>query len=160
MRTIGRLGRPERGSIELSLSSRVFAQADQPSLAKLRRSWKITSVPRSPATPVPRSRACRDFTVCRRNQLWVAGITYVRAMVSLFYLAMVLDLFVAALHRVDGESDSLRTQLVLAVLEMAVHHRDTGSFAVHPANQPPSSGYCRLRLVCGGTFTIVKSARR
>jgi putative transposase len=55
-------------------------------------------------------------------------------MVGLFYLAMVLDVFS---RRITGwmMSGSLRTELVLAALEMAVHHRDTGPFAVHTADQ-------------------------
>jgi putative transposase len=90
-------------------------------------------VPREPATPVP-DLVCRDFTAQRPNQLWVADITHVRTMVALFYLAMVLDVFS---RRIVGwmMSDSLRTQLVLAALEMAVHRRDTGPFAVHAADQ-------------------------
>jgi putative transposase len=101
--------------------------------AYLRRGWKTTTVPREPATPVP-DLVCRDFTAGRHNQLWVADITYVRTMVGLFYLAMVLDVFS---RRITGwmMGDSLRTQLVLAALDMAVHHRDTGSFAVHAANE-------------------------
>jgi len=55
-------------------------------------------------------------------------------MVGLFYLAMVLDVFS---RRITGwmMSASLRTELVLAALEMAVHHRDTGPFAVGTANK-------------------------
>ena len=102
--------------------------------AYLRRGWKTTTVPGAPATPVP-DLVDRDFTACRPNQLWVADITYVRTMVGLFYLAMVLDVFS---RRIIGwmMSASLRTELVLAALEMAVHHRDTGLFAVHAANEP------------------------
>jgi putative transposase len=101
--------------------------------AYLRRGWKTTTVPREPPTPVP-DLVCRDFTAARPNQLWVADITYVRTMVGLFYLAMVLDVFS---RRITGwmMSDSLRTELVLAALEMAVHHRDTGPFAPDIANE-------------------------
>jgi putative transposase len=55
-------------------------------------------------------------------------------MVGLFYLAMVLDVFS---RRITGwmMGDTLRTELVLAALEMAVHHRDTGPFAVDTADQ-------------------------
>ena len=101
--------------------------------AYLRRGWKTTTVPREPATPVP-DLVCRDFTAGRPNQLWVADITYVRTMVGLFYLAMVLDVFS---RRITGwmMSGSLRTELVLAALEMAVHHRDTGPFAGDTADE-------------------------
>jgi putative transposase len=96
--------------------------------AYLRRGWKTTTVRGAPpATPVP-DLVDRDFTAARPNQLWVADITYVRTMVGLFYLAMVLDVFS---RRIIGwmMTDTLRTELVLAALEMAVHHRDTGPFA-------------------------------
>jgi putative transposase len=101
--------------------------------AYLRRGWKTTTVRREPVTPVP-DLVCRNFTADRPNQLWVADITYVRTMVGLFYLAMVLDVFS---RRITGwmMSASLRTELVLAALEMAVHHRDTGPFAGHTANE-------------------------
>jgi hypothetical protein len=96
--------------------------------AYLRRGWKITTVPGVPATPAP-DLVDRDFTATRPNQLWVADVTYVRTMVGFFYLAMVLDVFS---RRLIGwmMADTLRTELVLAALEMAVHHRDTGPFAV------------------------------
>ena len=74
---------------------------------------------------------CRDFTAAGPNQLWVAYITYVRTMVGSFYLAMVLDVFS---RRLTGwmMTGTLRTELVLAALEMAVHHRDTGPFRRPP----------------------------
>ena len=101
--------------------------------AYLRRGWKITTRPGEPATPVP-DLVDRDFTADRPNKLWVADITYVRTMVGLFYLAMVLDVFS---RRLIGwmMTDTLRTELVLAALEMAVHHRDTGPFAVDTAEE-------------------------
>jgi transposase InsO family protein len=60
--------------------------------------------------------------------------TYVRPIVGLFYLAMGLDVFS---RRITGwmMSESLRTELVLAALEMAVHHRDTGTFVVDTADE-------------------------
>ena len=102
--------------------------------AYLRRGWKITTVPGQPATPVP-DLVDRDFTAARPNQLWVADITYVRTMVGLFYLAMVLDVFS---RRLVGwmMGDTLRTELVLAALEMAVHHRDTGPFPAAATTEP------------------------
>jgi putative transposase len=102
--------------------------------AYLRRGWKITTQSGQPAIPVP-DLVDRDFTAARPNQLWVADITYVRTMVGLFYLAMVLDVFS---RRIIGwmMTDTLRTELVLAALEMAVHHRDTGPFAATTPRTP------------------------
>jgi transposase InsO family protein len=54
----------------------------------------------------------------------VADITYVRTRQGFFYLAMVLDVFS---RRLVGwmMGDSLRTERVLAALEMALHRRAT-----------------------------------
>ena len=50
-------------------------------------------------------------------------------------MAIVLDLFS---RRLIGwmMGDTLRTELVLATLEMAVHHRDTGPFAAAATTEP------------------------
>jgi putative transposase len=77
----------------------------------------------------------RDFTAKRRNQLWVADITFVPTAAGFLYLAVVLD---AWSRRIVGwaMADHLRTELVLDALEMAVgqrrprdviHHSDQGS---------------------------------
>ena len=74
-----------------------------------------------------------------------------------------------SLRRIVGwmMTGSLRTELVLAALEMAVHHRDTGLFAVQPMDEPgvihlpvdrPLSGdHCSVRaperLATVGTTT-------
>ncbi len=93
--------------------------------AYLRRGW-ATTTRRGPAragagTP---DLVERDFTADRPNALWVADITYVRTWQGFFYLAMVLDVFS---RRLVGAmmGDSLRTELVLGALEMAIHRRDT-----------------------------------
>jgi putative transposase len=93
--------------------------------AYLRRGWQTTTR-RGPAPAglgVP-DLVQRDFTADRPNALWVADITYVRTQQGLFYLAMVLDVYS---RRLVGwmMGDSLRTELVLAALEMALHRRDT-----------------------------------
>ena len=76
----------------------------------------------------------RDFTASTPNELWVADITYVPTTAGFLYLSVVLDVFS---RRVVGWSmaNHLRTELVLAALEMAVqqrrpldviHHSDQG----------------------------------
>ena len=76
----------------------------------------------------------RDFTAVGPDQLWVADITYVPTWAGLLYLAVVVD---AWSRRVIGWAmeTHLRTELVLAALEMAVaqrhptaviHHSDQG----------------------------------
>ena len=77
----------------------------------------------------------RDFTAEGPNALWVADITYVPTGSGFLYLAVVLDAFS---RRVVGwaMAGHLRTELVLAALDMAVaqrkpsgviHHSDHGS---------------------------------
>jgi putative transposase len=95
--------------------------------AYLRRGW-ATTTRRDPS----RARldapdlVQRQFTADRPHALWVADLTYVRTLQGFFYLAMVLDVFS---RRLVGwmMGDTLRTELVLAALEMAIHRRDTAA---------------------------------
>jgi putative transposase len=77
----------------------------------------------------------RKFTAEHPNRLWVADITFVPTAAGFLYLAVVLD---ACSRKIVGWSmaNHLRTELVLAALEMAVgqrrpndviHHSDQGS---------------------------------
>jgi len=94
--------------------------------AFLRRGWQTTTRPGRPETTAdtPADLVDRDFTAQRPHQLWVADLTYVRTFQGFFYLAMVLDVFS---RRLVGwmMGDTLRTELVLGALEMALHRRDT-----------------------------------
>jgi putative transposase len=76
----------------------------------------------------------RDFTATGPDQLWVADITFVPTLLGFFYLAVVLDVWS---RRIVGWAmeNHLRTELVLAALDMAitrrrpkgvVHHSDQG----------------------------------
>ena len=77
----------------------------------------------------------RDFTASGPNRLWVSDITFIPSATGFLYLAVVLD---AWSRKVVGWSmaNHLRTELVLAALEMAlgqrrpkdvIHHSDQGS---------------------------------
>jgi putative transposase len=79
----------------------------------------------------------RDFSASRPNQLWVADLTYVATWSGLVYVALVVDAFSRFLVGWQA-SRSLRTDLALDALEMAVwqrhgdleglvHHSDRGS---------------------------------
>jgi putative transposase len=79
----------------------------------------------------------RDFSATRPNQLWVADLTYVATWSGFVYVAFVLDAFSRMLVGWQA-SRSLRTDLALDALEMAiwrrhggldglVHHSDRGS---------------------------------
>jgi putative transposase len=78
----------------------------------------------------------RDFRATRRNQLWVADITYLRTWGGFVYLAFILDAYSRMI--VGWQlATHLRTELVLDALEMAnglrqpsaglVAHSDRGS---------------------------------
>jgi transposase InsO family protein len=64
----------------------------------------------------------REFTVTRPNKLWVADLTYVATWAGFLYVAVVIDVFS---RRVIGwaMAPHLRTELVLATLEMAYTQR-------------------------------------
>jgi putative transposase len=64
----------------------------------------------------------RNFTVSRPNRLWVADLTYVATWAGFLYVAVVIDAFS---RRVIGWAmeTHLRTELVLAALEMAYTQR-------------------------------------
>lgn len=65
----------------------------------------------------------RAFTAEGPNELWVGDITYVRTGEGFLYLAVVVDVFS---RRVVGwaMADHLRSELVVAALDMAVDQRD------------------------------------
>lgn len=99
-----------------------------------RRKAPTTTIRSQHERPVP-DLVERDFTAEAPNQLWVADITYIPTLAGFLYLAVVLDAFS---RRIVGWSmaNHLRTELVLAALEMAlgqrkadgvIHHSDQGS---------------------------------
>jgi putative transposase len=75
----------------------------------------------------------RDFTVTESNRLWVADLTYVPTRSGFLYLAIVLD---AWSRKIVGwaMATHLRTELVLAALEMAVERRRP-SGVIHHSDQ-------------------------
>jgi hypothetical protein len=99
------------------------------------KTWKTTfpdlSVPR------PFDLVDRDFTVSAPNRLWVADLTYVRTWSGFVYAAFVIDAYSRMILGWQV-STSLRTDLALDALEMAlwqreaenleglVHHSDRG----------------------------------
>lgn len=98
-----------------------------------RKKWRTTKRDRD-ARPAP-DLVQRNFVAARRDQLWVADITYVPTWSGFLYLAVVID---AWSRRVVGWSmeTHLRTELVLQALDMAVaqrrpkdviHHSDQGT---------------------------------
>ena len=101
-----------------------------------RRKRPCTTQRRENARPAP-DLVDRKFTAEAPDRLWVADITYLPTWAGFLYLAVVLDAFS---RRVVGwaMAGHLRSQLVLAALEMAlqqrrpddvIHHSDQGSLA-------------------------------
>lgn len=77
----------------------------------------------------------RDFTATRPNELWVADVTFIPTASGFLFLAVVLDVFDRQIVGWAMENH-LRTELILAALEMAIacrkpddviHHSDQGS---------------------------------
>ena len=99
-----------------------------------RRKWLTTTVRDPQARPAP-DLVERNFTAAAPDQLWVADITYIPTWSGFLYLGVVLDAFS---RRIVGWAmeTSLRTELVLKALNMAlqqrrptsvIHHSDQGS---------------------------------
>ena len=100
------------------------------------RAFKITTIPDT-ATLRPPDLVARQFTAERPNPLWVADLTYVATWRGFVYVAFVIDVFS---RRIVGwrVSTSLRSDLALDALEMALWHR-------RPAAQRRSSPcICRV----------------
>jgi putative transposase len=99
-----------------------------------RRKWVTTTQRDHHARPAP-DLVERNFAAPGPNRLWVADITYVPTWTGFLYLAVVLDAFS---RRIVGWAmeTHLRTELVLAALNMAlgqrkpaavIHHSDQGT---------------------------------
>jgi putative transposase len=105
--------------------------------AAARRKKPRTTVPAPAGQPRPSDLLERDFTAGAPASRWVADITYVETARGFVYTAFVTDLFS---RRIVGwqVSDSLRAELALDALEMAIwssggrmgdrliHHSDRG----------------------------------
>jgi len=98
-----------------------------------RRKWIQTTTRSDHGRPAP-DLVQRRFVATAPNQLWVADITYIPTWTGTLYLAVVLDVWS---RRVIGWAMAahLRTELVLAALNMAIaqrqpqdviHHSDQG----------------------------------
>ena len=97
-----------------------------------RRKWITTTVRAPHARPAP-DLVQRQFTATQPNQLWVADITYVPTASATLYLAVVLDVWSRRL--VGWAMDTqLRTELVVAALDLAVSQRRPTS-VIHHSDQ-------------------------
>jgi putative transposase len=87
-----------------------------------RGAFKRTTVT-DPAGPRSADLVEREFSATCPNQLWVADITYIPTWTGFVYAAFVIDVFS---RRIVGwqVSNSLRTELAMDALEMAIWTRD------------------------------------
>lgn len=87
------------------------------------RHWKTTIPDESAERPLDLVR--RDFSAPAPNRLWVADLTYVKTHAGFVYVAFVLDVF--SRYVVGWQvSTSLKSDLALDALEMAIHSRGVG----------------------------------
>ena len=86
--------------------------------------WRTTVA--DPRALRPPDRVDRDFAASRPNKLWVADFTYLRCWEGLVFFSFVID---AHSRRVVGWqfSTSMRTDLVLDALRMALTRRESGA---------------------------------
>ena len=102
-------------------------------LVGVSRRKRIATTRRRPdARPAP-DLVERDFMAAEPDQLYVADITYVPTWAGFLFLAVVLD---ACTRRIVGwaMANHLRTELVLAALNMALHQRQP-SDVIHHSDQ-------------------------
>lgn len=156
-------------------------------VARLMRAAGIRGVSRRKSTCTTRRSSSRQpvadlveraFTASAPNQLWVADITYVPTWSGFLYLAVVMDVWS---RRIVGWAmeTHLRTDLVLAALDMAVahrrpmeviHHSDQGSQYTslefgrrcQEANVRPSMGSvgdCYDNAMCESFFATLECER-
>ena len=86
--------------------------------------WRTTVA--DPAAQRPPDLVDRDFSADRPDQLWVADFTYLRCWEGLVFFSFVIDAFS---RRIVGWqfSTSMRTDLVLDALRMALTRREHGA---------------------------------
>jgi putative transposase len=102
----------------------------------------------------------KGLAVGRRNQVWVADITYIRILTGFLYLAVLLDLFS---RKVIGWalSEQIDSELTLAALRMAlqergpvegcIHHSDRGvQYACHAYVEELEAAKMRISMARKG----------
>jgi putative transposase len=111
-----------------------------------RRKARTTLRSHTERTPPAPDLVKRNFTPEASDRLWVADITYVRTWEGWLYLSFVLD---AYSRRIVGWSmaNNLRTDLVLAALNMAIYNRRPAPGLIHHSDR-------------GSQYTSVEFGRR
>jgi len=91
-----------------------------------------TTIRHEHSRPAP-DLVARKFKAHKPNEIWLADITYIPTASGFLYLAVVLDVFSRRIVGWAMESH-LRTSLVLAALDMAVHQRRPNN-VIHHSDQ-------------------------
>jgi len=92
--------------------------------------------------PRPADLIDRNFSAERPNELWVADLTYVATWSGFVYVAFIFDAFSRFIVGWQV-SRSLRTDLALDALEMAIWHRRGLSGLVHHSDRGGQTGLNR-----------------
>ncbi len=95
--------------------------------------YKVTTIA-DPTVDRPADLVDRKFVATRPDELWVADITYVATRAGFAYVSFVTDVFSRMIvgWRVSG---SLRSDLALDALEMAVCARDGAQGVIHHSDR-------------------------
>jgi putative transposase len=105
----------------------------------------------------------RNFSAARPNQLWVADLTYVATWSGFVYVAFIIDAFSRFLVGWQA-SRSLRTDLALDALEMAIWRRRGGlEGLVHHSDRGSQGGFkgsSQHRLLLTGSTVARRGPRR
>ena len=87
------------------------------------RHWKTTIPDEGAERPIDLVQ--RDFSAPAPNRLWVADLTYVKTHAGFVYVAFIIDVFSRFIVGWQV-STSLRSDIALDALEMAIHSRQVG----------------------------------
>ncbi len=120
---------------------------------------RFVTTRRDPKRPSAPDLVQRIFSASTPNQVWVADLTYVPTRQGFLFLAVVLD---ACSRRIVGWSmaSHLRTELVVAALDMALQHRRPPAGIIHHSDhgsQYTSAAFqerCRRAGVCSSMGSV------
>jgi putative transposase len=114
-------------------------------VGRMPRRFRRTTIP-DPSTQV-QDLVQRQFDPSEPNQLWVSDITYIRTWQGWLYLAVILD---AYSRKVVGWAlaDHLRTELVIAALQMAVQSRRPPAGLICHSDRGSQPGFKRWSQHC------------
>jgi putative transposase len=108
-------------------------------LQGVRRGRTVRTTIRDDAADRPADLVERDFTATRPNQLWVVDFTYVATFSGFVYVAFAIDVFSRMIVGWRA-ARTMRTELPLDALEMALWRRDRSGHAVAGLIQHSDAG--------------------